>query len=55
VTPKLLARMREAWADYRAEIERFCVAHQVPYLPVEVGAPFDELVLTVFRRGGFLR
>jgi uncharacterized protein (DUF58 family) len=55
VTPKLLTRMREAWTDYRGEIERFCVAHQVPYLPVEVGVPFDELVLTVFRRGGFLR
>jgi uncharacterized protein (DUF58 family) len=55
VTPKLLARMQAAWADYRAEIERFCTTHQVPYLPVEVDVPFDELVLRVFRRGGFLR
>jgi uncharacterized protein (DUF58 family) len=55
VTPKLLGRVTEAWADYRGQVERFCVAHQVPYLPVEVGVPFDELVLGVFRRGGFLR
>ena len=55
VTPKLLGRVAEAWTDYRGQIGRFCVAHQVPYLPVEVGVPFDELVLRVFRRGGFLR
>jgi uncharacterized protein (DUF58 family) len=55
VTPKLLGRVRDAWTEYCAEVERFCVARQVPYLPVEVGVPFDELVLRVFRRGGFLR
>jgi uncharacterized protein (DUF58 family) len=55
LTPKLLARMQAAWADYRAEIQRYCTTHQVPYLPVEVDVPFDELVLRVFRRGGFLR
>ncbi|MFC1641353.1 DUF58 domain-containing protein [Myxococcota bacterium] len=55
VTAKLLARVEQAYADYRTEIERFCVARQVAYLPVDVGVPFDELVLRVFRRGGFLR
>jgi len=55
VTPKLLERMNQAWSEYRDQIERFCVARQVPYFRADVEVPFDELVLRVFRRGGFLR
>jgi uncharacterized protein (DUF58 family) len=55
VTQKLLERMAEAYAEYRDEAERFCTRNQVPYFPAEVDVPFDELVLRVFRRGGFLR
>jgi hypothetical protein len=38
-----------------ADVERFCTGHQVPYVAASVSVPFDELVLRVFRRGGFLR
>jgi uncharacterized protein (DUF58 family) len=55
VTPKLLERMERAWNDYLGEIERFCVGRHVPYFLADVDTPFDELVLRVFRRGGFLR
>ena len=55
VTPKLLERMADAYADYRREAERFCTRNQVAYFPAEVDTSFDELVLRVFRRGGFLR
>lgn len=55
VTDKLLSRMADAHAEHRRQIERFCVKHQVAYFPAEVDVPFDELVLRVFRRGGFLR
>jgi len=55
VTESMLDRMQQAAADYRASIERFCVQKQVPYFPADVNTPFDELVLRVFRRGGFLR
>ncbi|HLV21633.1 MAG TPA: DUF58 domain-containing protein [Polyangiaceae bacterium] len=55
VTPKMLEKMEEAFNEYRADIERFCTARQVPYFPADVEVPFDELVLRVFRRGGFLR
>jgi hypothetical protein len=37
------------------EIQRFCVKNHVGYFAAEVDAPFEELVLRVFRRGGFLR
>lgn len=55
VTPALLERIGEAYGEYRTNIERFCVSRQVPYFAADVDAPFDELVLSVFRRGGFLR
>jgi hypothetical protein len=55
VTPALLERIQGAYGDYREAIERFCVSRQVPYFAAGVDMPFDELVLKVFRRGGFLR
>ena len=55
VTQKMLERMERAWNDYKDEVERFCTTHQVPYFVANVDTPFDELVLQVFRRGGFLR
>jgi uncharacterized protein (DUF58 family) len=54
VTAELLDRLGHAFADYRERIERFCVQKQVAHLTADVDVPFDELVLRVFRRGGFL-
>ena len=55
VTAKVLQRFQEAYEDYMAEIERFAATHQVPCIRADVTVPFDELILRVFRRGGFLR
>jgi uncharacterized protein (DUF58 family) len=55
VTDAVLAKLETAYRDYTAEIERFCAKNQVPYFAAGVDVPFDELVLKVFRRGGFLR
>lgn len=55
ITPQTLARLERAWNDYREGVERFCSGRQVPYFAADVGTSFDELVLHVFRRGGFLR
>jgi uncharacterized protein (DUF58 family) len=55
VTAKVLSRFAEAHAEYLSEIERFCATRQVPYVAASVEVPFDELILRVFRRGGFLR
>jgi uncharacterized protein (DUF58 family) len=55
VTAKVLERFAEAHAKYLAEVERFCATHQVPYVAAGVDVDFDELILRVFRRGGFLR
>lgn len=55
ITPKLLERMGQAHQEYLTDIEQFCVRNQVPYFPADPEDSFDELVLRVFRRGGFLR
>ncbi|MDB4945313.1 MAG: hypothetical protein JWP97_4847 [Labilithrix sp.] len=55
VTARVLERFEQVYGEYLAEIERFCSSKQVPYIQADVGIPFDELILRVFRRGGFLR
>jgi uncharacterized protein (DUF58 family) len=55
VTAKVLERYAEVYEEYLANVERFCATHQVPYVKADVAVPFDEMILRVFRRGGFLR
>ncbi len=55
VTPPLLDKMERAFHHYREQIERFCAQRQVPDFAASVDMPSDELVLSVSRRGGFLR
>ena len=55
VTASMLDKISEAWRQYSESIERFCASRQVAYFAASVDVPFEELVLQVFRRGGFLR
>lgn len=55
VTAKVLERFAEAYAKYLEDVERFCTSKQVPYIRADVSVPFDDLILRVFRMGGFLR
>ena len=55
VTAKVLERYAAAWDEYVEEAKRFCTSRQVAYFRADVDLPFDELILRVFRRGGFLR
>ncbi len=55
VTAKVLERFQAIHHEYTEEIARFCTARQVPYIRADIAVPFDELILRVFRRGGFLR
>ena len=55
VTAKVLERFEHAYGEYLADIDKFCSSKQVPYIQADISIPFDELILRVFRRGGFLR
>ena len=55
VTNRVLSRYQEEYAKYRKRVERYCVSRQVSYFAADINKPFDELILRVFRKGGFLR
>ena len=55
VTAKVLERFGHVYNEYLHEIERFCTTRTVPYIQADVSVPFDDLILRIFRRGGFLR
>ena len=55
VTAKVLERFGQVYTEYLHEIDRFCTTRTVPYIQADVSQPFDELILKIFRRGGFLR
>ncbi|GAC1352223.1 MAG: DUF58 domain-containing protein [Polyangiales bacterium] len=55
ITKKVLEKYAAAHEQYQKEIETFCTTKQVPYFRADLSIPFDELILRIFRRGGFIR
>jgi len=55
ITARVLHRYAEAFDDYLERVQRFCVSRQVSYVRADMQISFDELILRVFRKGGFLR
>jgi hypothetical protein len=55
VSPRLLRKFAEEHRALEGAIEDFCSARGVPYFRADTQVPFDELVLRVFREGGFLK
>jgi uncharacterized protein (DUF58 family) len=55
MTQGLRERLQSAAKERREKIERFCGSRGVPYFEVNVQVPFDQVVLSVLRKGGLLR
>jgi uncharacterized protein (DUF58 family) len=55
VTPRLLQQYAQMHRAYCDEIEDFCLKRRMLYFRTPIQIPFDELVLRVFRAGGFLK
>ena len=55
MTAGVLKSFGDAYERYVADVGAFCVRRQVSYVTASLTMPFDELILRVFRRGGFLR
>ena len=55
VTPRLLKRYVDAQHELMEELATFCRQKNLLHFRAPVQQPFDELVLRVFRAGGFLR
>ena len=55
VDDRLLSRVENAYHQWCHSAETFCTSRQVPYFAADVDVAFDQLVLALFRHGGFLR
>lgn len=55
ISPSVLAAYKSAHRDYCASLDQFCTSRSIPYFRANTEVAFDELVMTIFRRGGFLR
>ena len=55
VSRSLLEAYKAEHDKYCAELNQFCTARAIPYFRTHTKLPFDELVLRIFRQGGFLR
>lgn len=54
ITPRVLARYREAHARHQQRIDAFAADKQVPLVRVDVNERWDDVVLGLLRRGGIV-
>jgi uncharacterized protein (DUF58 family) len=55
ITPSLMAAYRSEFRRYCESIENYCLKYQLGYVRTTTDFPFEELVLSVFRQGRFLK
>jgi uncharacterized protein (DUF58 family) len=55
VSRALLEAYKREHEKYCGELEQFCTSRAMPFFRTHTALPFDELVLKIFRAGGFLR
>ena len=55
ITDRLIRRYRSAHESFCREMEEFCTGRRIPYFRAPTDVEFDDLVLRIFRTGGFLR
>ena len=55
VSKSLLEAYEREHEKYCKELEAYCTKYALPFFRTHTSIPFDELVLRIFRSGGFLR
>jgi uncharacterized protein (DUF58 family) len=55
VSPRLLGEYARAHEAYCRAVADYCTAHAVPFFRTHTSVPFEELILRIFRAGGFLK
>ena len=55
VTPRILARYRKLHADFCERLQLYCKSRHISCFRTPIQVPYDEIVLRIFRAGGFLK
>ena len=55
VTASMMKQYQKAFEAYAEQLEEYCVKRQILYFRAPIQVAFDELILRVFRAGGFLK
>ena len=55
VTPRMLEAYIKEHENFCTQLAEYCAGRHVPFYRSPTSVPFDELILRVFRKGGFLR
>ncbi|MGE0871500.1 MAG: DUF58 domain-containing protein [Kofleriaceae bacterium] len=55
ISRSLLEAYQREHESYCKELEAYCTKYAMPFFRTHTSIPFDELVLKIFRSGGFLR
>jgi len=55
VSKSLLEAYQKEFEKYQQELSGYCTKYAIPFFRTHTAIPFDELVLKIFRSGGFLR
>lgn len=55
VTAAMMREYKKAFDAYCEQLEDYCVKRDILYFRAPIQIPFDELILRVFRAGGFLK
>jgi uncharacterized protein (DUF58 family) len=55
ITPRILKRYKELHDQFCERLEGFCKKRSVSYFRTPIQVPYDEVVLRIFRSGGFLK
>ena len=55
ITPRILQRYRKVHQEFCDNLQKYCSARHVSYFRSPIQVPYDEIVLRIFRAGGFLK
>ena len=55
ITKGILEAYKQAHEKFSRDLEGYCKSRHLPYFRSSVQTPFDDLILRVFRAGGFLQ
>lgn len=55
VSADMLARYERAFLAHTDGIRRYATSRSIPFFRAATDVPFDELIMRIFRQGGFLR